>query len=923
MNMQVKLPDAQTGIQQVDQPTLYLDWFLEKTDGTYLTGKDMRLVEFGGQDQLSSPFTFNLTLHGDTDYSAPSFKMSELIGRPITVAACLTDPKLYDITQKKEFLPEGYVSYLDDIIENKDASQYENFSFFNGMVTSFAMGQPGVYSLTIKPTLWRLMLTNNYRIHQQKSIRTLIESLMAEHNIDCNTQDLMGDTNSASCRVQDWLQAGETDYELLQRVLSKANIHYFFVHTAFGHQVVFSNKANYPKVFSDDRKLRYTYTQMEGVEQADTLTSYNYKQEISNTGVKGVYTRQEEAWESDTVAGQTSYSTDPSSDIGDLPFSIYKILQYGGSKTEVDTFASQTASMADSAATELDGSTPNPEIRVGHQVELETGVHSGPEKICDYLNNKWFVFTQVQYQAKLDGNFTSQFKATEADGLITPFSAQNTHHGTVLAEVVAHGNGVAPSSWKYYEKANFDPEVSIDRDSCSPEPSLEAQGVYVRFTTDPASAEPVWIKLSANMQTCPEIGVIVAVTRASDESELPEIQQIVQANGTKVVTPSKWTANTHWGNSYSTSYSDSKSIRYGYSSKADLSEAIGIITKQYDTGEFRDSSFSQGGGYSYSTSESGRSGMLSKSESYGNTYSHHEGDISDSYSDITASTSESLNDTTYSKSTVTSWSEQHHHNEGDSTSVSKVDGLSKSTNTMNNVESANTTNGYTTSTATNVGPVTNTTTNIGPVTNTSTHTVVNNTGLTAAEISTAVHGLTSSTSATGAAVSVNAVGAAMSQSATGMQTSMSLTGMQTSMGLVGMSDQTSVSGSETSTRVVGSTINTGVTGSSISTGLTGSNISTSLTGSSIGTNLAGSSIDTSLTGSSIRTSLTGSSINTSLVGDSIDTSIVGSSTGISIKGESSGMDITGTGLNMTLTPGVTTMGITGVNLSIPITKLEI
>lgn len=922
MNMNVALPDAETGIEQKAQSTLYLNWFLELVNGSKLDNNYLRLTELTGQDELSSPFTFNLTLQGNTDSTQPQFKIGELIGRSITVALCADDDKRYYNPKDPKQPDYSYISDMNALMEG-DSTQYEHFSFFNGMVTGFSMSQPGVYNITMRPALWRLMLTNNYRIHTQKSIRTLIDSLMAEHNIDCNTQDLMGDTNTASTRIQDWFQAGETDYEFLQRVMAKANIHYYFVHKLNSHQIVFSNKASYPNVFTDGRSFTYTYTEMEGVEDASVLKTYSYKQEISSTGAKGVYTRQEEAWESDTVAGQTSFSTDTSEDVGDMPFNIYKIFQYGGSKAEVENFVSQTASMLDSSATSLEGSAHNPAIRVGHQVLLETGVHSGPEKITDYLNGTWFVFTQTQYQASLDGTFTVNFKATESDSLITPFSSHNTHQGTVLAEVIAHGSSVAPTTWQYYEKNNFAPEVSIDRDSQAAPTTLQAQGVFVRFTSDPPTAEPVWIKLSASMQTCPEIGVIVIVARANDESELPEIQQMVQANGSKVVTPSGWTANTHVGSSYSTNYGDGKSIRYGQASQTNLDQAIAIISKEYDSGLFRDSSYSQGGGYSYSTSESGRSGMLSKSESYGNTYSHHEGEISNSYSDVTQTESVSLNDTVSSTSTITSWSNSNHHNEGDSTNVNQVDGLSKSTNTLNNVDSTNMTKGYTKSTNTNVGSVTNTSTNIGPVTNTSTHSTVNSTGLTGSEISQTTHGMTSSTSAVGASQSISTVGTTTSLATIGSQSIVSLTGSHVSTSMTGTANQTNVSGSSVNTSIVGTSTNTGITGTSTSTSVTGTSKSSNVIGSSKGTNTIGSSTDTSMTGSSVRTSLTGASVNTNLVGASVDTSIVGASTGVSIKGVTAGIDITGAGLNMTLTPGVVTVGITGINLSIPIIDLVI
>ena len=933
MNTSVTLPDTLLGQQTSEQPTLYLNWQTELASGTILDNSYMRLVSFSGQEQLSNPFTFTLTLHGNTDSAAPQYSMRDLIGRSVSVGICLRDSK------------EGVDNQFDPVASFKKAMQggdKDGFTFFNGMVTGFSMSAPGQYTLTMKPAIWRLMLTNDYKIHSQKSIRTLIESILDKHRVAYNTRDLMGDTNSASCRIQDWFQAGETDYELLQRMFSKANIHYYFVYTPTSHQIVFSNKASYPNVFTDNRKLKYTYSNNEELERADVLTQYNYSQEMASTGVHGVFTRQEAAWESDYVAGEMSFYTDPTVDLGELPYNVYKVLQYGGSSASVSGFSSQLADMAGTAATELDGSSHNPEIRVGHKVQLEEGVHSGPANINTYLNNRWFVFTQAQHQASLDGSYSCTFKATESSGLITPFNARDTHQGTVLAQVIAHGNGTEPTTWKYYEKNNFDPETSVNTDgSASNSGQIDAiddsdpfftsdptkvsmQGVYVRFTTDAPDTKPTWVKLSASMQTCPEIGVIVSVARASDESELPEIQQMVQANGSKVVTPSGWTANSHVGNSYSTNYGDSKSIRYGRSSTTNLDAAISKITEEYDTGLYRDSSFSQGGSYSYSTSENGRSGVFSKSESYGNTNSHHEGDLSESYSDVTTQTSTSINGTVDSTSTINVSSTSHHHNLGDTTSVSQVDGLSKSTSTVNNVESNNTTNGYMTSTSVNNGKVTTTSTNNAAVTSTST----NNADITSTnthngnQVSTSTHtGNTTSTntvSGNTTTTSTTTGNLNHTNTVTGSTTSTSTnngstTSTNTNNGSVNTTNTTN--GSVTSKNIInGSSNSTNSVGSSVDHSTTGSANRVSMTGAVVSTNLVGASMDTSLSG--VRGSV-------SLTGSTNDVSIVGSSVGVSIKGQSSGIDITGAGLNLTLTPGVVTMGITGIQLTTPIMDLVI
>ena len=163
----------------------------------------------------------------------------------------------------------------------------------------------------------------------------------------------------------------------------------------------------------------------------------------------------------------------------------------------------------------------------------------------------------------------------------------------VLAKVVDVGNN-GPTDWRYYEPSNFNLELNRLRDAEATPQDLLAKGVYVEFSSPGSPPGPVWVKLASHMQTVPEIGVTVLVARANDESELPEVQSIVQANGTLVVTPSGWTANTHVGSSYSTSYGDGTSIRFGLKSAFNLDNAVSIVSSAYDSGEYRDTSYSQG-----------------------------------------------------------------------------------------------------------------------------------------------------------------------------------------------------------------------------------------------------------------------------------------------------------------------------------------
>lgn len=916
MNTRVTSPTVETGQQLSPQHDLYLNWYMELADGTVLDNSSLRLVSFNGQDTLSNLFSFTLQLHGNTDFDVSQYKLNELIGRMISVGVCEKDAK-HDLDNgpfhPPYFSDNAYDGdFQDAVVHDKPG----NFSFFNGMVAGFSLSEPGVYSLTMKPAMWKLTLTNDYKVFPHKSIRQVIEEVLGKHQVACNTKLLEGMDNSASFREQDWLQAGESDFDFIQRLLGKSNIHFYFQHSPRSHKAVFSNRASYPPVFPDGRKLKYTFSQLEGVEQADCLLDYQYSQNISASSVEGCFTRQEGAWESDTVAGEASFYSDAPGNKGNLPFHLYNILQYGGSTDWVNEFSSQLAEMAASAASELHGTTNNANLKSGHKLQLEEGEHSGPPQVNPFLDNNWFVCTDVEFQASLDGTCTSKFKATEAKSLVTPFDPHSTHQGSVLAEVVAHGNGTMPKTWKYYEKSVFDPERSPETDenagnsgviggidpAADANPvKLMAQGVYVRFTAK-RSDEPVFIKLGATMQTCPEIGSIVLVARAADESELPEVQQIIQANGTKVVTPSGWTANTHWGSSYSTSYGDGKSIHYGANSATDLDNAIAIVENEYKTGEFRDSGYSKGGSYSYSTSEQGRAGMLSKSDSFGNTYSSHQGDISQSFSDITLQDSVSINGTVNSVSTINVGSTSSHHNLGFTTSTNQVDGLSKSTNIQADVETSNTTNGTMTSDNTFNGKVTDSTVHNADVENTST----NNGNITTT--STHTGNLTSTNTITGETVttSTNTGDVTNTSTTTGTETSNITRNVVKSTTKTTSSSNTSNIGSSSESSTIGSATHDSKTGTSTSSTMVGASASSSIVGASANSNILGASADSNIAG--VR-------VGMNIAGTTNDMNITGMRNAINITGLENSINLTGSGISLNVNE-VISINSTGMTITL-------
>lgn len=863
--MTAALPAIATAISAITpMPVVYLHVAVFLAGGRTVGDETFRLVSFQGQESISEHFEFDLELHGDTSAeNGTPLAFDDVVGRPVTVGVHY--PAMN--AQGKQPTRDEANQWFQAALGGTDESQ--RLAFFNGVVGSFSLQEPGVYRITMRPAMWKLTLTNAYRVLAQMSVRDVINALLKPHNIDYSVDALVGSDNLAVTRVQDWLQAGETDYEFLKRLMAKAHIYYFHTATAKGHTAVFANRPAYPQAIPGGKPLRYCSTTENdlGQTQPDVISDYRFQQSMASTAVNAVFTREEAAWETAPQATYHSFRSLTQSEAGELPFNQYMIYEYGCSDTEVDHFAANTQDTLDTSSREFSGSSYCPWLRAGHQFSTTQDPRASqwPLQVSPALEGKSWTVTQVEHQASLDGTYTNKFKSADARGLVTPFSIQETQQGAVLAKVVAYGSGSAPTDWRFYEKTAFDPETRTLTDTDGTQTELSAQGVCVVFSSDAEGASPIWIKLAPHMQTAPEIGAMVMVARAQDQSELPEIQSIVAANGTKVVKPTAWVSNTNVGSAYSTNYGDGVSIHFGLKSQANLDNAKSIALGQYNSGQFRDSSYSQGASYSYATSENGADGLLSTSDSFGSTYSTHHGAMS---------SSKTVFDNTYSNSLVNETA----------TNISTVAVLATNITTQTLVESVSTTGG-----------------------NQSTETTGIHFGISTTGVSTQL-------SATGVRTQTSMEGVSTSTSMTGASTSTSVTGESVQTNATGQSTATNVTGVSTHTSLTGEETGVNLTGISTNTSLTGVSTTTSLTGASTAMNLLGTQTELSSTGSSMRLSSTGSSVNISSMGMSTDISSSGATFNMSTKGASTTIETTGVGISMQMT---------GAQISMTIVALQI
>ncbi|THF63707.1 hypothetical protein E6C76_14050 [Pseudothauera nasutitermitis] len=862
---------ATTRVAPLDQPLLFQHCRIEMPRGTVMGENVFRLVSFQGQESVSDLFEYQLELHGDSDPAGEAIDFSQIIGRPITVGVAGVQ---FD---DRKLAHQAFLKALDG------GGEAQSFALFNGIVASFAIDRPGVYHITMRPMAWRMTLTNRYRILRQMNIREALATLCREHRVEANFDGLAGEDNLASTRTQDWMQAGESDLDFIHRLMARAHIFFYFEHRAGGHRMVFANRAVYPAARPGDAPLRYTFSGEDelGLHEADVVTQYAYQQSMASTGVRGVFTLQREAWDArqpaEPLAGHANFRADSGPDTGELPFHQYKIVQYGYCDSEVRHYAQATDQALRSASLRLDGASRCPFLRAGHRfsmVAAQPGVR--PE-----LDGRAFVLTQVQHSSTLDGEYQNQFGATVAGGLLSSAGLQDTQQGVVLATVTSAAGDDAVRDWPYYVPDGFSSGRSTLTDTQGVQAQLHAKGVYVRFSTDTPDTPPVWVKLAAHMQTIPEVGSNVWVTRANDESELPEIQNMVQADGSRTITDSGWTAHSQVGNSYSTSYGDSRSVRFGRPwSRAAVDAAVGLVEKAYARGVFRDAGYARGGNYSYAESEHKEQGMLGESWAYGSNYSYAWGKESKSFSATGRSYHESV---TGKCDPALASTEQSDPDAlaavqasksvvyGDTYSSSVAHGRTKSVSTFHGeVVSRSEHHGDVASTTTVTGTSDNTSTHSGKVTSVSTiHADSENTStVTGTATNRSTHAIVHNFTAIGAQSSSTAIGASNSNDAIGVSNSNSVTGVRNANALLGVAADVSLSGSVNNVS------------------LTGAAVSANITGSHNGMNVTGSSNNVNVTGNSSSVDVTGESTRIEVLGSGLTLSVRGSTVGIDISGPS-------------------------------------
>ncbi|MGE8702510.1 MAG: type VI secretion system Vgr family protein [Achromobacter sp.] len=115
--------------------------------------------------------------------------------------------------------------------------------YVHGAVSSFIQGDTGFrrtrYRAVIEPRLARLKLSSDWRIFQSLTVPQIAESVLKAHGL---TQDYE-QRNTTEHQAREYcVQAGDTDYHFVERIMREEGFFYSFRHSPEGHRLVHSDR---------------------------------------------------------------------------------------------------------------------------------------------------------------------------------------------------------------------------------------------------------------------------------------------------------------------------------------------------------------------------------------------------------------------------------------------------------------------------------------------------------------------------------------------------------------------------------------------------------------------------------------------------------------------------------------------------------
>ncbi|WP_156441315.1 MULTISPECIES: type VI secretion system tip protein VgrG, partial [unclassified Burkholderia] len=111
--------------------------------------------------------------------------------------------------------------------------------YLHGAISSLAQGETGFrrtrYSAVVEPRLARLKLSSDWRIFQTLSVPEIATAVLKAHN---QTLDYEQRVTAEHLAREYCVQAGDTDYDFVERILREEGFFYAFQHKADSHRLI-------------------------------------------------------------------------------------------------------------------------------------------------------------------------------------------------------------------------------------------------------------------------------------------------------------------------------------------------------------------------------------------------------------------------------------------------------------------------------------------------------------------------------------------------------------------------------------------------------------------------------------------------------------------------------------------------------------
>ena len=197
-----------------------------------------------GDEGISEPFSFSLDLSSDDK----QLDFSRLVGQKA-------------------------------VIKIRIADEISSHRYINGIIGEFNQsgtdGNQALYHAKIKPWVWLLSFSNDYKIYQNMSVVEIVESVFTEFTFCRYELRLQKSYNKREYCTQ----YGESHFNFVTRLLAEEGIFYFFSHTEKEHTMIISDDNS---AFTDCQHLaRVDYRAENNDAIANIVDSLAYKQQIT------------------------------------------------------------------------------------------------------------------------------------------------------------------------------------------------------------------------------------------------------------------------------------------------------------------------------------------------------------------------------------------------------------------------------------------------------------------------------------------------------------------------------------------------------------------------------------------------------------------------------------------------------------------